>query len=75
MSDESSLALVERGWDLWIAGDLAAYLEVWDPDEVWTMPGDPQISGTWRGRDEIARFAEIVVVQDGRIVSLQNSVR
>jgi hypothetical protein len=34
MSDESALALVERGRDLWIAGDLAAHLEVWDPDGV-----------------------------------------
>jgi uncharacterized protein (TIGR02246 family) len=65
MAEESALAVVEQAWDRWVAADLDGFLALWDPDGVWTMPGNSQLSGEWRGLDQIARVAQIAFEVSG----------
>ena len=58
MADEGALAIVQQAWDRWVAEDLEGFLALWDADGVWTMPGQSQISGEWRGLDQIAKVAQ-----------------
>ncbi len=58
MADEDALTVAQRAWDRWVAADLDGFLALWDADGVWTMQGHSQISGAWRGRDEIAQVAQ-----------------
>ena len=57
MSDERALTIAQKAWDCWVAADLEGFLRFWEADGVWTMPGHSQISGSWRGLDEIAKVA------------------
>ena len=52
------LTIAQKAWDCWVAADLEGFLALWDADGVWTMPGHSQISGSWRGLDEIAKVAQ-----------------
>ena len=56
--DDDALAVARRAWDRWIAADLEGVLAMWAPDGEWTLAGHSQISGTWRGPDEIAKVAQ-----------------
>ena len=58
MSDERALTIAQKAWDCWVAADLEGFLGFWEADGVWTMPGHSQISGSWRGLDEIAKVAQ-----------------
>ena len=58
MADESALDVAQQAWDRWVAADLEGFLALWDADGVWTMQGHSQISGSWRGLDEIAKVAQ-----------------
>ena len=58
MADESALDVAQQAWDRWVAADLEGFLALWDADGVWTMQGHSQISGSWRGLDEIAKAAQ-----------------
>ena len=65
MTDPGALAVVQRAWDRWIAADLDGFLALWDANGIWTMPGHSQISGSWRGHDEIAKVAQIAFEVSG----------
>ena len=65
MTETSALTVVQQAWDRWMAVDLEGFLALWDADGVWTMPGHSQISGTWRGHDEIAKVAQIAFEVSG----------
>ena len=65
MADQSALAVVEHAWDRWVAADLEGFLAHWDADGVWTMPGESQILGTWRGHDKIAEVARLAFELSG----------
>jgi uncharacterized protein len=65
MPDTSALAVVQQAWDRWMAVDLEGFLALWEADGVWTMPGQSQISGAWRGHDEIAKVAQIAFEVSG----------
>jgi ketosteroid isomerase-like protein len=58
MTEPSALAVAQQAWERWVAVDLEGFLALWDADGVWTMPGNSQIAGTWRGHDEIAKVAQ-----------------
>ena len=58
MADESALDVAQQAWDRWVAADLEGFLALWDADGVWMMQGHSQISGSWRGLDEIAKVAQ-----------------
>jgi uncharacterized protein (TIGR02246 family) len=57
MADDNALAVAQHAWDIWIAADLEAFLDLWTEDGVWTNQGSSQISGPRRGREEIAVVA------------------
>ena len=65
MADDGALRVVREGWELWVAGDLEKYLSLWADDGVWTMAGQSQVSGQWRGREEIAKMAGIAFEMSG----------
>ena len=65
MADQSALAVVEEAWDRWVAGDLEGFLALWHDDGVWTMPGQSQVSGAWRGHEEITKVAQLVYSVSG----------
>src|SRR5262245_2443096 len=65
MTESAALTVVQQAWDCWVAGDLDGFLAVWDADGVWTMPGNSQLSGQWRGLDQIKRVAEIAFEGSG----------
>jgi uncharacterized protein len=58
MTEPSALAVAQQAWDRWVAVDLEGFLALWHADGEWTMPGHSQISGAWRGHDEIAKVAQ-----------------
>ena len=65
MADESAIGVVRQAWDCWVAADLEGFLALWDADGVWTMPGDSQIGGQWRGHDQIAKCAQLAFEVSG----------
>ncbi len=65
MADQSALAVVEQAWDRWVAADLEGFVALWHADGVWTMPGQSQVSGEWRGHDEIVKVAQLVFEVSG----------
>jgi uncharacterized protein len=65
MTESGALAVVQQAWDCWVAGDLDGFLAVWDGDGVWTMPGNSQLSGQWRGLEQIRKVAEIAFEVSG----------
>jgi ketosteroid isomerase-like protein len=58
MADQDALAVARHAWDRWVAADLEGFLALWDPDGVWTLAGHSQISGAWRGLEEIGKAAQ-----------------
>ncbi len=51
--DESSVVLVQRLYDAWVAGDAEAALARMDPDVEWIEPSDTPDGQTWRGVDGV----------------------
>jgi uncharacterized protein len=45
--------LVQRGYEAFAAGDIATLNELFADDIVWHSPGNNQLSGTFRGKDEV----------------------
>jgi ketosteroid isomerase-like protein len=45
--------LVRRGYDAFASGDMATLNEVFADDIVWHAPGRNDLSGTFRGKDEV----------------------
>ena len=57
--DASSVALVQRLYDAWAAGDTEGALAGIDPDIEWIEPSDTPDAQTWRGVDGVlASLAE-----------------
>ena len=65
MADQSALAVVEQAWERWVAADLEGFVALWDADGIWTNPGQSQISGAWRGHEQIAKVAQIAFEVSG----------
>ncbi|WP_247828836.1 nuclear transport factor 2 family protein [Arthrobacter antioxidans] len=52
--------VVRRGYEAFIAGDLATLGELFADDAVWSVPGTGVLSGMKRGRDAVlAYFGEL----------------
>jgi ketosteroid isomerase-like protein len=65
VADVSALEVVEQAWDRWVAADLDGFVALWDANGAWTNAGQSQISGTWRGHDEIVKVAQIAFEVSG----------
>jgi ketosteroid isomerase-like protein len=57
MDKSEALAIVEKAWDRWVAGDLDGLLEYFNPDGVLITSGRSQVSGEARGHDAIRDWA------------------
>jgi ketosteroid isomerase-like protein len=45
--------LVRKGYEAFAAGDMATLNEFFSDDVVWHTPGRSELSGTFRGKDEV----------------------
>ena len=45
--------LIRRGYQAFAAGDMATLDELFSNDVVWHAPGRNQLSGTFRGKEEV----------------------
>jgi len=62
MSEQQNIQIVKDAYAAFGRGDIQSILSSCAADVVWVSPGEgymPQ-SGTFRGRDEVARFFQIV---------------
>jgi uncharacterized protein len=59
-------ALLRRAYEAQARGDIDGYLDLLSDDFVLHIPGRSQISGEYRGKDEVRRhFIEIVELSGG----------
>ena len=57
MSDqEDNIELVKKGYEAFAAGDVETVMGLFDDDIEWIQPGDSAISGTYRGKTELADY-------------------
>lgn len=68
--------LVRRGYEAFIAGDLATLGELFAEDAAWSVPGSGVLAGTKRGREAIlAYFGELGARSQGSLrVTVQDIV-
>ena len=57
MDKAEALAIVEKAWDCWVAGDLDGLLRYFNPDGVLITSGRSPVSGVARGHDAIRDWA------------------
>jgi ketosteroid isomerase-like protein len=57
MSASENKARTQAAYAAFIAGDLDGAMRVMSDDIEWVVPGGSTISGTYRGKDEVARFS------------------
>ena len=58
--------LVRRGYEAFGTGDMATLNELFADDIVWNAPGRNQLSGTYRGKDEVfANFQKVAELTGG----------
>jgi ketosteroid isomerase-like protein len=76
MGAEENAELVRRGYQAFVAGDLAALGEVIAEDAVWHVAGSGVLSGTKQGRDAIlAYFGELAARSEGNMkVTVQDVI-
>lgn len=53
MSADQNVETTKNGYEAFAAGDVEAALSNFDDNIEWTMGGNSQISGTYRGKDEV----------------------
>lgn len=56
MGSQENAALVRRGYEAFIAGDMATLNELFAEDAVWHVPGSGELSGAKQGREAIMGF-------------------
>jgi ketosteroid isomerase-like protein len=65
---QDNAALIRKGYDAFIAGDMATLSELFHEDAVWHLPGNGGLAGTKKGRDEtFAYFGELVARSNGTL--------
>jgi len=52
MADHPNADVVRRGYEAFSAGDMNALAEVMDENVLWHVPGNNQLSGDYKGRDD-----------------------
>ncbi|WP_427135416.1 nuclear transport factor 2 family protein [Pseudarthrobacter sp. S9] len=76
MGTTENAELVRRGYEAFIAGDMATLSEIFAEDAVWHAAGSGVLSGTKQGRDAIlAYFGELGTRSEGTLeVTVQDIV-
>ena len=58
--------LIRKGYAAFQSGDMAALSELFADDVVWNAPGRNQLSGTFRGKEEVfATFQKVFELTGG----------
>jgi hypothetical protein len=52
--EKQNIELIKKGYDAFNAGDGDTVMSLFDDNIEWIQPGDSAISGTYRGKPEIA---------------------
>lgn len=52
--EEQNIELIKKGYEAFNAGDGDTVMSLFDDNIEWIQPGDSAISGTYRGKQEIA---------------------
>ena len=53
---EQNIDTIKRGYDAFAAGDAEALMSIFDDSIEWIQPGESAISGTYRGKRELAEY-------------------
>lgn len=56
MSAEENIEATKRGYAAFASGDAEGALALLDDQVEWIIPGNSTISGTYRGKEEVAGF-------------------
>ena len=66
MAERPNVALLQKGYEAFARGDIAALTELFAEAVVWHLPGNNLISGEHRGRDAVfAVFAKTMELTGG----------
>ena len=52
--EEQNIELIKKGYEAFNAGDGDTVMSLFDDNIEWIQPGDSAISGTFRGKQEVA---------------------
>ena len=53
MSADQNVETTKKGYEAFAAGDVESALDNFDDAIEWTLGGNSQVSGTYRGKDEV----------------------
>ena len=53
---EQNIELIKKGYEAFNAGDGDTVMSLFDDNIEWIQPGDSAISGTYRGKQELAQL-------------------
>ena len=66
MAEHPNVALLQKGYEAFARGDIAALTDMFAQDMVWHVPGTNLISGEHKGRDAVfAVFAKTMELTGG----------
>jgi len=75
MGAQEDAALIRRGYDAFIAGDLDALKELFADDVVWQIGGTGPLSGDKKGRDAVFEyFGELGTRSNGSLKTTEVDV-
>lgn len=53
---QQNVDLVKKGYAAFSAGDVETVMSLYDDNVEWVQPGDSEVSGTHRGKEELGQF-------------------
>ncbi len=53
---EQNIELVKKGYEAFMAGDIATLMSLLDDNIEWIQPGQSSVSGTYHGKGEIGEY-------------------
>ena len=73
--NDANVKLIERGFQAFAEGDMETMAEVLSPDVVWHTPGNNQLSGSYRGLEEVfGLFAKVGELTGGQLTNNVHAV-
>jgi uncharacterized protein len=89
MATDGNVAIMQRAYDAFNAGDIDTLTELFDEGAVWHLPGRSSMANDYQGRDAIlayfgqigqetggtfqAELQQLFAGDDGRVIGLQRS--
>jgi uncharacterized protein len=53
---EQNIEVVKKGYEAFMAGDMATLMSLLDDNIEWIQPGQSAVSGTYHGKDEFSEY-------------------